>query len=99
MRRFQRHQDFNRDTLLNDIAIVQADYGFVLDDYVKPIPLPVRVSGSTEWLIRGELVRTCGWGNMAGVGQEYPDKLQCINTQYIGKRFYSKIPTNELLDA
>ena len=28
-------------------------------------------------------VRICGWGDMASVGQEYPDTLRCSNTQYI----------------
>ena len=78
---FQRHQDFNRDTLQNDIAIVQADHGIIITDYIKPIPLPEQKT--TEWLVRGELVRMCGWGDMAPVGHDYPDRLRCTNTQYI----------------
>ena len=39
----------------NDIAILVPDHEFTFDDYVQPIPLPERITGSDEWLIRGQL--------------------------------------------
>ena len=80
---FQRHQLYNPNTLINDIAILTFENAFTINEYVVPIQTPEPQTG--EWMTNGTPARVCGWGNTEPIGQSMPALLHCVNTHIISK--------------
>merc|ERR1712184_223398 len=80
--KFQRHPQYNSNNIKNDIAILEFTTPMTINDYVKPIALPAAQTG--EWMVEGELIDVCGWGNTNAIGaSNYPAELHCVDTKYV----------------
>ena len=65
------HPDYNRETMDNDIALIELE---------KPADaefIPISIWGKP---VKDETLATIlGWGNLSATGEEYPDKLQQVS--------------------
>lgn len=76
----------------NDIAIIFPTKPFVINEYVKPIPLP---SQDDEDIYHQKFVRISGWGRIEVNPTEYPSYLQVAMVPLVDRdncsKMYSKI--------
>ncbi|XP_051921514.1 trypsin-3-like [Hippocampus zosterae] len=68
-----RHPRYSSRNLDNDIMLIKLSKPATLNSYVRTVSLPSSCAGSgTRCLISG-------WGNMSGSGNNYPDRLRCLD--------------------
>ena len=74
---FTNHEEYNPDTIQNDISLLTFQYHFTLNEYVVPIALPP--AQTDEWMLSGDPVRVCGWGNINWPGNTMPAQAELFN--------------------
>ncbi|XP_034466582.1 trypsin-3 [Hippoglossus hippoglossus] len=68
-----RHPSYNSRNLDNDIMLIKLSKPATLNSYVGSVSLPSTcASAGTRCLISG-------WGNLSGSGNNYPDRLRCLD--------------------
>ena len=77
---FRTHEAYNKDTMINDIALVTHS-SFQINDFVAIIPLPAR--RDKEWMKEGTKLKMCGWGETKFPGEGMADALHCVEIEYI----------------
>jgi len=69
------HPDYNRDTMDNDIALIELETPAA--DEFTPVSLwEKEINDGTEATI-------LGWGNLSSTGEEYPEKLQQVSVPVV----------------
>merc|ERR1712168_733998 len=68
-----KHPRYSSRNLDNDIMLIKLSKPATLNSYVRAVALPSSCASSgTRCLISG-------WGNMSGSGNNYPDRLMCLD--------------------
>uniref|UniRef100_A0A8C5DW71 trypsin n=1 Tax=Gouania willdenowi TaxID=441366 RepID=A0A8C5DW71_GOUWI len=68
-----RHPKYNSRNLDNDIMLIKLSKPATLNSYVRTVSLPSSCAGA------GSRCLISGWGNMSSTGNNYPDRLRCLD--------------------
>ncbi|XP_069702007.1 brachyurin-like [Periplaneta americana] len=76
-----RHENYNSDTINNDIAVVKLQSPVSFSTYISPVRLPTRSQqGDT---LAGETVRVSGWGKISDSASSVTDQLRFVDLTVI----------------
>ncbi|XP_034354688.1 mast cell protease 8-like [Arvicanthis niloticus] len=75
VRKYKRHEDFNSETLVNDIMILKLVHKAQLNSVVKTIALPK----AHDWVKPGQVCTVAGWGTLPNCTS--PNTLQEVNLE------------------
>ncbi|XP_067831394.1 trypsin-like isoform X2 [Heptranchias perlo] len=67
------HDKYSYYTLDHDIMLIKLAEPCILNDYIKPVTLPV------DCAPEGSMCVVSGYGNLLSSGTQYPNNLQCVD--------------------